>query len=561
MPMSAADLAPSQTWTAVAERRLSPLQRLCGWNLDADGKVARLLLFHRLAKAAELTGRFRRANFFWQEAHGQLQRLSAQSTPCLASLVKEVFLNTHLAFCRELTEERASLHLDYIWQLIDRTALAQESKHELLAPATLRQISARQEAKQWRRAEKLAAELVAHFPTVDEYQDQLGAMLFNQTVSSLSDGDSQAKSLRDAETLQKGIDTLMRLRDDYPHNLTLMERLGHLHHLRAIKLTNGRRLAEALAEVQMALTFHPDLEAAQKTQQRLEQMMQDLRVQMATAAAERHAHPKKAYRRTDKRLKEEASKGFRLMDDFKRSAEAHLISEDLLAARGRRMWREIGLGPLEPLDLRPLVLYHSVQSILRDPPPMLEEVSRLWNQVAMANRDLAELDASPVCRYLSARLFGPEQGPAEPSAAQEESPTPVSASRRRLSSEPFLYWLFSGQGKRVKIQCAVAIVLLALAFGLMWREMSHRKSRDTAYSQLQEAREARDYRRIVEGAEAFLSHPVLGRDGREVEVKALYSEALVRWFVGQVPPQDQKDAHLRRYSSLMGDRARGGAQP
>src|SRR5215469_1217347 len=50
-------------------------QRLAGWRLAPDQRVARLLLLHRLAFEAEMEGQFRRADFFWREALAQLGRV------------------------------------------------------------------------------------------------------------------------------------------------------------------------------------------------------------------------------------------------------------------------------------------------------------------------------------------------------------------------------------------------------------------------------------------------------------------------------------------------------
>jgi hypothetical protein len=120
--------------------------------------------------------------------------------------------------------------------------------------------------------------------------------------------------------------------------------------------------------------------------------------------------------------------------------------------------------------------------------------------------------------------------------------------------EPFEYWLFSGRDMRLKIQAVVAIVLVLLGTGLAIREFRNRQARDEAYRQIMDASAQKDYHQIIEGAEAFFNNPILsGRDRREKQVKNLYDEAFVRWFVEKVSELDaDSQTHLRRYRALNG---------
>src|SRR5918912_4626084 len=129
---------------ALAERRLSRLERWRGWRLDAVGRLARLLLFHRMATESEMAGQTRRADFFWREAHTQLRELATQDEvwPALLqeipeaqdsslqsdpkrwfrALARELFLETHQAMFRGMglslqvppAGHRSYVHLDYL---------------------------------------------------------------------------------------------------------------------------------------------------------------------------------------------------------------------------------------------------------------------------------------------------------------------------------------------------------------------------------------------------------------------------------------------------------------
>jgi hypothetical protein len=99
---------------------------------------------------------------------------------------------------------------------------------------------------------------------------------------------------------------------------------------------------------------------------------------------------------------------------------------------------------------------------------------------------------------------------------------------------------------RVILQVVVAVVLLALAGGLVARDAWARRARDTAFNQMVDATGKREYLRVIEGAEKFLTHPPSngGKDAREANVVSLYSEALVHWVAQQ--PGKLDDTALKR---------------
>jgi hypothetical protein len=572
---------------SLSQKRFSRIELWRGWRLDAAGKVGRLLLLQRMAIESEMAGQIKRADFFWCEAHVQLRELSTQnevwstllqtlpeaqhtslqSAPerLFYAIARELFLETHHAFFCGLAstldvppaDHRSYAHLDYMRDMIDLTDLSKAEQGELLAIATLKQIGAYQEVLRWKRAEQLSAVLLRRFPDLTSSQAAYANLIFIKTISNLKNDSSEARSLRDAKKLQRGIDRLKKLRRDYPHNMVMLELIGHMLYLRAIKLANGRHPAQALADVQAALTYAPDLTEALEARDKLEVMMQDLRVKLSEAAAKIGEQPKAILSLKGLRMKREASQGFRLMDAFKHSEEARLVSEDAQAAQARRTWEEIGLGPLERFDLRPLGLYNALQTIRQDHPAVDSDLPAAWQRLASDDPELSELDSSLVCAYLARRLFkqkdelkpesilGGMRSAGEPPMLMPSSPP------RRLKSEPFSHWLFSHQNLWLKLQFVACIVLLTIACGLAVREYFNRSSRAVAYHEIYLAKDAQDFQRMIEEAEAFLSSPIFGADPREDEVKALYSEALVRWVSSQIPTPEQTDFHARRYRALV----------
>jgi hypothetical protein len=112
----------------------------------------------------------------------------------------------------------------------------------------------------------------------------------------------------------------------------------------------------------------------------------------------------------------------------------------------------------------------------------------------------------------------------------------------------------AGLDMRVTVQVVVAVILLVVAGGLLARDAWSRRARDTAFHQVIEANSKRDYLRVIQAAESFLTHQSVngGRDAREDGVVSLYSEALVHW-VAQQPGQLDANAHARvaRYKQLV----------
>jgi hypothetical protein len=208
-----------------------------------------------------------------------------------------------------------------------------------------------------------------------------------------------------------------------------------------------------------------------------------------------------------------------------------------------------------------------MSQVLREPPSSRGEVAAAWERMAAEDEDLAKLDTAPICAYLTQRLFEDEPAPAQrasaPASATLQQP-PVMAgvsTRRRWGGEPFALWLFSGKDKRVKVQAVVALILVLLAGWLAVRDLSVRAARDAAYAQIVEAAGSQDPLGIIQGAEVyFTNEPLSGRDGRDEQVQALYTEAFVRWFVGlEGEPDADAQTRIERYQALIldGDRQRG----
>jgi hypothetical protein len=118
---------------------------------------------------------------------------------------------------------------------------------------------------------------------------------------------------------------------------------------------------------------------------------------------------------------------------------------------------------------------------------------------------------------------------------------------------------FADLGMRVILQVAVAVLLLAAAVGLFVYDTRARQKRDAAFQQVLSANDQREYLRVIEGAEQFLSNSSLNGadDGREESIVGLYKEALVHW-VAQRPGGLDADALARveRFKRLAKSRGK-----
>jgi hypothetical protein len=348
------------------------------------------------------------------------------------------------------------------------------------------------------------------------------------------------------------------MQQSYPYKVMLFEMLGHLYHLRAVKLANSQRLADALVAVQKALTYDPSLEEAQATRTKLVEMMQELQSHMQEAVAELAQRPGATLNEQGRRMRDDAQQGFGPINAYLESSELERISTALSNARARRVWQSIGLStPIERWDERSHALLEGLSRVLENPPADRTAVPLAWTAVATPQADLAELDPVPICTFLERRLFG---GEAETTEAVEQAlvaPTAppvltVAPAQRHIRGEPLVYWLWSGQDLRLKLQIAVALVAVLVVGGLTIRDILAHYTRDAAYHRLIAAAQQQDSRGIIDGAEVFLSHPSLsGKDGRNQQVAKLYNEAFVRWFIDLDSELDTAaEARIGRYRTL-----------
>ena len=196
-----------------------------------------------------------------------------------------------------------------------------------------------------------------------------------------------------------------------------------------------------------------------------------------------------------------------------------------------------------------------MNDVLGGAPQSAAELEERWRD-RVADTQIADLDPQRAVDFLARRLWPQDAGgpPAE-QASTPASPPQFTFQGHELvaGDEPLAFWIFSAQGWRIKTQMAVAIVLLVTVVCLAGFQSLRRARQDRAYAALLAASAAGDLVPTIDAGELFLSSPGLHEDRRTSEVKAIYAEALVRWFaLLQGAPDDAALARVRRYEQLAG---------
>lgn len=479
-------------------------------------------------------------------------------------------------------QDRAFVHIDYIQKLLKFSARSQDELLSMLRLPWERRFALYKEAKKWKEAIALCSERLNYVPNSIDYQNELAEVYFSAALAKLSNGKSEAKQLADAQTLQEGIDRLEQFSKDYPYNLSAFEFLGHLYHLRAIKLANGGRLAEALVEVYKAMTHNPYIKKTPETRDELVQAMAQLQAQMQQIPSHTTLTEK------GKRLLAEANKGFAPMNAYMESSAARATIYEFKIAQAMSIWRRIGLPEPETNTSRgspavmfaqdgeelptqsttgwsrqALLLLDGLSYIFNNPPRSPWDLATAWDAVVAQKPELAALDRGLIYAFLDRKLFrSTEESVASEIPVPPLEPPPLTqvATKRKRSTEPFIPWLFSSQDIRIKAQAVVASVLMLTAGWLTLHDASVRSARDAAYEKILAAEQQQDYLSVVKGAEAFFANsPLSGKDGRNQQVMQLYSKALVRWVAQQEDQLDDKaQEHLERYQAVMNSLNQGG---
>ena len=539
-------------------------------------RFSRLLLIHHRAFDFEREGQFTQADYFWEELHTQFvalcknelvwyslaESLAAEQPQLLVlndasklenSFVEELLIDTHAAFFNGYAESAGGLtvdsrawnHLDYVKALLDSSGLSDKQKFRLIKVATRARIELYEKAKRWTEVAALCTSMLRYNPDAVYYEDRLSNANLDQRIAHYLNAAHPGG--HEADQLAAAIADLERLQSIYPFDATLYKKLNAAH-----------EVSRGLVYAQKALTIDPSDSKSRDLLRELTASMNELKDRAKTTSGP----PGPQIGESGPFLFDEVRTGFSLLEAYRDSDEARKLAEAARLAKAVNLWRRIGLPkPADRWTNRSLALQQAIDSIVVRRPPTVEAIEQAWQQSSETDEDLRQLDCDRVCRYLKQRLL--KHGPPARDITDQSSAfvlKTASTPALKQAGPPFAFWLFSRRDLPAKIRAAAVIVLFLLASVAFVKDMYARSVRTASYQSILKASDQRNYLEVIEGAEAFLSHPLIAStDDRDAKVIEQYRKALVLWVArqpGAITPQ--ATAHIQRYQQLVGNRNGGG---
>jgi len=556
-------------------------QRFSGWRLDARGRLTRLMLLHRIAVESELEGLWTRADFFWGEFRRKLNPVAlmndlSQTFPgelgsselatalsvqtfCL-HLFNEVFVDAQCAFFNGYSERdqnpkpdwRQFDHLDHLSALLDVLEVDENFKLQLLGEATERRVQTCSSAGKWDDAKRHAADLLKRFPKSLQYQEMLASLEFARATVNLKQVESEQANRTDAAVLRPPIEALERMCIQFPSTARPYELAGRLHRIRAVKLANGGKLADALLAIEKAAAYDPSIDTLDEDRAKVGSMMKDLQQRMNELLRTIASRPNATLNYEGLQLQRDAMAGFAPSLDYRKSKEAEEITAKSQSAQLRTIWRRIGLAePDEDVwDAQVNHLFEAMNAAMAQQPKNPASLDLVWNSIAEHDPRVAALDGVLITSFLKQRFFSQSDSP--PRTPTDSPQLPVTDAPTS-SGIPFGFWAFSRRDIRLKIQCVLACTLLLLVGILAIKNTIKVRQRETAWQQIEEANNRGDDFAVVKGSEVFFDSSPPKSDQRIHQVEAMYKSALLRWF-SCLPGEPDSEAlvHIRRFRSLFG---------
>lgn len=473
----------------LSNTKLNQVKKLFGCNLDAQGKLSRLLHWHRLAIETELAGQWKQADFYWKQVQIEIQQLAKQDklwstlvkelakepgvvvmnnpVKMRQRLVDELFIDTHYNFYHSIAQqsgkleikEQAFMHIKYIEELVKWSSFSGDNLLAQLDYPWQKQINLYRESEKWNEAFLVCKGRLKLFPDSIKFQNELVDMKTKAVLENLT-GKSQ-KISEQARNLKREINFLEKLLKKYPYNLIIYQSIAGLYCKRSIRLSANKQIAKALLDVEKALTYNPDC------------------------------------------------------------IEAHQINKQLI--------KQIPINGLKELKLKEHFTSSSQYQAIRDGRNAAKAKYPAW-QSLQQNKNVVNipdvLQSNPV--------FRPKLNLEKP------------------QNEPFLLWIVSRQDMGLKMLAGLAVFSLVFTGGFMLRELSATSVRNQTYLEIIQADREQDYQEIIKKAEEFLTNSSFkGKDVREDEVRLLYAQAFIQWIDNKGEKIDNNDWNIiNRYEQL-----------
>jgi hypothetical protein len=566
---------------SLASAKMSSWQRFSGLGLQAQGRLTRLMLLHRLAMEAELQGLRSRAEFFWREFERKLTRallirdLSQTFSADFGGpepaarmgiqdfcehLINEVFIDTQCAFFNGYSEQdqnpkpdaREFYHLDRLWSLLDVLDVEDDLKLQLLGDAAEYRIQVCCNAEKWDEANSGATDLLRRFPKNLKFQELRASLEFARATAGLKQVESEEANRSDAKRLEEPIQALEQMCKQFPSTARPYELAGRLHRIRAVKLANGGKPADSLLAIEKAAAYDPSIDTLDDDRAKVGSLMKELQQRMSEVLKAVASRPNTSLNYEGAQLKRQAEAGFAPSLTYRQSKEAQDLTAKSQSAQLRTIWRRIGLAePAEDVwDVQAKLLIEATNEAMSQRPEDSVSLDRAWSSIAEHDPRVAALDTERITGFLKERFLS--QNDSKPQTSTDVPRFSVSEAPRNAGI-PFGFWVFSSRDIRLKVQCVLACALLLLAGALALRNKIDFRQRESAWQQIQEAASRGDDFAVVEGSESFLDSSPSRSDPRTQQVESLYKSSLFRWF-SRLPGQPDSSAlaHVYHFRRLFG---------
>ena len=569
----------------LGKRELNWRKRVLGWKLDPYEKTARMFHFHKLAVHAEIAEKWKRAEFFWDRTYNLIKRIINDKrvwTVLLTSskedlqtnvyldenilkkkLLIEFFIDTHYALYNGLVkddknEKRKIFHVKCIEKLASLINFTNQEQLNILEPVWKIQLQFYEEKKIWDKALRYIKKLIELSPDNEKYQNDLVNVIAYSTLSRAYGPDYTSN----IEELDSGINTLGALKIESPWNLLIYEQIGALYFARSVQLSNDRRLSEALVDVQKAITYSPFLKEAEETMVKFIELMEQLQHGMKELLQEISSKPELRLNESGMKMQREATMGFDPLNRFIASLEFKQIEMEVKIAFAHDLWKAIGLSEPDDLwDEKANALSSAVTSVLSCNFDNMNDITQSWERESSKYLLLEDLDHELVCSFIYSKLMDEDFEATKDTGADSSCgcfPIILTKSDKSVpTNEPLDYWFFSKEGRRVRWQVVIAVIV-AITVGLYTVNQNIKENvRNNAYEQIMTAYGNKDFLKVIETAEDFFSSQSITKNDIDLRIKEFYTEAFVRWFLALDDQEINNHSiqfHIDNYRKIIDDK-------
>jgi tetratricopeptide (TPR) repeat protein len=532
-----------------------------GYGVNGAARVGRVVRLVDLAYQAETGGRLRHADFFWKEAHQSLRRAWSEGGEWV-NVAREVFWETHWGFVRGgllnkksqdiNADDRVFTHVGWIRQMAELLPVEAANMREDIEAVLLLKLDALARAEKLEEAAQTGKLLIELVPERPEYFSRTAELYLTIGFSKFKANSNNA--VKQENVLRSAITELEVLRQKSRPNLAVLQTEAILRQTLGISLANSGQIADALVESRKAMALDPSVEGGEENFNKLVDLMNQRQQQMK-AVQDTLSLGNRHLTTEGQRMLEDSRRGFSPVEEFLRSSEYEVLSNQYMDAVALLVWRSAGLMEPDENDPQPREFLKALTDILNNPPKTPEAIEKSWQGAAAKYPSLVSLSSKSVHGYLHRRLFPDDPGapaPQHTGCVPKLSKGPIIEPAARPAArdgEPFRAWLYSRYDWRIKIQCAAAIVLLMIAVSVGVRDYFSRGTRAEAYAEARQAATLDDPEKVMDACAKFLQHRVLGNDSRQDEMVRLYDETLVNWMLRQNPEEDQLTRRLTERNS------------